>query len=145
MLRRIRLFTFGRFSAKQQAIMPRLKEKTVLISEDGKVGPEALADYLSGKKLRVVEAMNGKEALKYLKREKPHLILLDMLMPVMDGFEFLVKLREMELSDEIPVLAVTALAMKGDPEKCLEAGAWDYLSKPVDLKILLAKMNKLLA
>ncbi|HEY6160667.1 MAG TPA: response regulator [Bacteroidia bacterium] len=125
--------------------MPRLKDKTVLIIEDDKVGREALADYLTGKKMNVLEAPNGKEALKYLKQERPHIILLDFLMPQMDGFEFLSKLKDLELIDEIPVLAVTALAMKGDPEKCLEAGAWDYLSKPVDLKILLAKMNKLLA
>ena len=66
-------------------------------------------------------------------------------MPVMDGFETMRKMKEHPMTAEIPVIAVTAKAMKGDREKCLEAGAADYISKPVNLAALLEKMERLIS
>ena len=65
-----------------------------------------------------------------------------MMMPVMDGYETLGILKQDASLNQIPVIAVTARAMKGDREKCIEAGAWDYISKPIDLNALVDKLTK---
>ncbi|MEW6617621.1 MAG: response regulator [Patescibacteria group bacterium] len=80
----------------------------------------------------VVMVENGKEALEVVEKENFSLILMDIRMPVMDGFEATKKIREMPGYKETPIIAVTAYSMKGDREECLEAGATDYLSKPFD-------------
>jgi CheY-like chemotaxis protein len=69
---------------------------------------------------------------------------MDVMMPEMDGYEAISKLKEIGINPNVPIIAVTAKAMKGDREKCLEAGATDYISKPLDLKELLEKMSKAL-
>lgn len=89
--------------------------------------------------ITVVE--NGKEALDICKQEKVDIILMDMQMPVMNGFEATGHIRDIEGYEETPIIALTAFAMKGDREKCLEAGATDYIAKPIDSKEFIEKVK----
>lgn len=88
----------------------------------------------------VVTVENGQEAVDAAKNNHFHLILMDMQMPVKSGFEAIQEIREMENYKDIPIIALTAFAMKGDKEKCIEAGATDYIPKPIDSKELLEKI-----
>lgn len=119
-----------------------MKDKVILLVDDEERNVFALGSYLETLGMQVRTAQNGEEAIAFLKSNpKPDIILLDMMMPVMDGVETMgIIMRDKELKS-IPVIAVTAKAMKGDREMCLEAGAWDYISKPVDMKLLIGKMN----
>ena len=123
--------------------MEKLKDKIVLLVDDEARNTFALSSYLRSHDMVIVEAVNGAEAIAVLESGQViHIILLDMMMPVMDGYETLVYLNHSEQFKHIPVISVTARAMKGDREKCLEAGAWDYISKPIELNILLDKINR---
>jgi CheY-like chemotaxis protein len=73
------------------------------------------------------------------------IVLMDIMMPEMDGMETMRQMRQLPRGKELPLIAVTAKAMKGDREKCIDAGAWDYLSKPVDLPHLLVALRGWLA
>ena len=123
--------------------MEKLKDKVVLIVDDDRRNTFALTSYLEALDMKIVIADNGEEAISLLhKGTKPDIILLDMMMPVMDGYETLNMLKQDSSLKQIPVIAVTARAMKGDREKCMEAGAWDYTSKPIDLVSLVDKITK---
>lgn len=123
--------------------MEKLKGKLVLIVDDEERNIFALGSYLEGMDMKVITAPHGKRALEILRvTDNVSMVLLDMMMPVMDGFETLAVLKNDEYLKHIPVIAVTAKAMKGDREKCLEAGAWDYASKPLDMKQLIDKLNR---
>jgi CheY-like chemotaxis protein len=125
--------------------MEALKNKTVLIVDDDERNCFALCSYLDSYDVKCIVAKNGAEALDLLQsRDNIQLILLDIMMPVMDGYEVLRQLKSNNEYKDIPVIAVTAHAMKGDKEKCLQAGAWDYVAKPIDLKNFVAKINALL-
>lgn len=114
-----------------------------MIVDDDSRNIFALGSYLETLDMVVVSAENGAVAVERLRQiERPDVILLDMMMPVMDGYETLGILRNDDSLKQIPVIAVTARAMKGDKEKCIEAGAWDYLSKPIDLANLVDKLTK---
>lgn len=89
----------------------------------------------------VVVVENGEAALEVAKQEKFDLILMDMQMPVMNGFEATEKIRQLAEYKDVPIIALTAFAMKGDREKCLEAGATDYIPKPIDSKEFLEKVK----
>ena len=89
--------------------------------------------------ITVVE--NGEEALRICEKEKIDLILMDMQMPVMNGFEATGEIRELSGYEDTPIIALTAFAMKGDREKCLEAGATDYIAKPIDSKEFIEKVK----
>src|ERR1700748_3860972 len=117
--------------------MERLEQKVVLIVDDDERNTFALGGYLEAIHMNVLMALNGEDAISLLKKNnRVDIILLDMMMPVMDGYETLALLKQDEELKHIPVIAVTAKAMLGDKEKCLEAGAWDYMSKPMDMKML---------
>ena len=121
----------------------KLKNKRVLIVDDDERNRYALSSYLDMLEMKVITANDGESALNILRSGKTiDLILLDIMMPVMDGYEMLRLLRSDASLKEIPVIAVTARAMKGDDLKCLEAGATDYIAKPIDLKNFLSIMNK---
>jgi two-component system chemotaxis sensor kinase CheA len=121
----------------------RLKNKSVLIVDDDERNRFALSSYLDTLDMKVFTANDGQAAMKLLQSGKViDLILLDFMMPVMDGFEMLKALKQDAVLKNIPVIAVTAKAMKGDDEKCIQAGASDYIPKPVDLKDFLQKMVK---
>lgn len=121
----------------------KLKNKRVLIVDDDERNRYALSSYLDMLEMKVITANDGESALNMLRSGKTvDLILLDIMMPVMDGYEMLRLLRSDVSLKDIPVIAVTARAMKGDDLKCLEAGASDYVAKPIDLKNFLSILNK---
>ena len=93
-------------------------------------------------KYSILTAKDGSEAIGILSEEAVNLVISDVMMPVMDGYEMLRILRNDEVLKDIPVIAVTAKAMKGDDKRCMEAGASDYIPKPIDLKNLMSKMAK---
>jgi CheY-like chemotaxis protein len=95
-----------------------------------------LSEYLQYKGYQVLVARNGMEGFDLALREKPDLILMDVMMPVMNGVEATEKIRTEKELREIPIIALTALAMAGDRERCLQAGMNDYISKPVEMKEL---------
>ena len=121
----------------------KLKNKCVLIVDDDERNRYALSSYLDTLEMNVLTANDGEAAITLLRSGKPvDLILLDIMMPNMNGFELLRLLRSDATLKHIPVIAVTAKAMKGDESKCLEAGASDYIPKPIDLQRFLSKMLK---
>ncbi len=84
---------------------------------------------------------NGEKALKLAKKEKFDIILMDMQMPIMNGFEAIERIRKIQNYKDIPIISLTAFAMKGDREKCLDAGATDYIPKPIDSKEFIEKIK----
>ena len=89
----------------------------------------------------VVTAKSGDEALRHLLKGEFAVILLDVYMPGMDGYETMQQIRKRPELADLPLIAVTAKAMKGDRQKCLDAGASDYIAKPVDIDVLLALLR----
>lgn len=89
----------------------------------------------------ITEAVNGKQALELLRERPFDLILLDIMMPEMDGYETMQVIRQNPSFRRLPIIALTAKAMKGDREKCLEAGASEYLAKPVNTEQLLSALR----
>ena len=102
----------------------------------------AIAKILQDKGIHVLKAPDGKKALEVLDQNSDvDLVLLDIMMPIMDGYETMHLIRKNEKFRNLPIIALTAKAMKGDKEKCIEAGANDYLSKPVDIDRLISLMR----
>ncbi len=113
----------------------------ILIIDDDPRNIYALRATLQANGFETVTATAADEGITLLKEQRDiSLVLLDMMMPGMDGYEALSQIRS-ERENAIPVIAVTAQAMKGDREKCLEAGANDYIAKPIDVDDLLAKLK----
>lgn len=126
--------------------MEVLEGRNILMVDDDTRNIFALSSYLEYQGIRIRTAASGAEALKILDESRDiELVLMDMMMPEMDGFEAIRHLRNHPELHTLPVIAVTASAMKGDREKCLEAGASEYVSKPVNLQELMDKMAELLA
>ena len=119
-----------------------LNNKTVLIVDDDVRNIFSLSKSLENVKMQVLTALNGKEALQRLE-EHPEvdIVLLDMMMPEMDGYETAKRIRKNRSWKKLPVIAVTAKAMTGDREKCIDAGASDYITKPVDSDQLLSLLR----
>ena len=114
----------------------RKKSHLILLAEDNEANISTFSEYLEAKGYRTLLASNGKEAIALAKDHHPDLILMDIQMPVMDGLEAIQHIRFDPNLVDIPIIALTALAMTGDREKCLAAGANDYLAKPIKLKTL---------
>lgn len=108
----------------------------ILLADDNEDNISLFQDYLQAVGFQVSVARNGKEAIERTQEEQPNLILMDIQMPVMDGLEATHRLRADAALAPIPIIAVTSLAMPGDRERCLDAGANDYLSKPIHLEKL---------
>lgn len=108
----------------------------ILVIEDNDRNRKLVKILLEANKYEVIEAQTGEEALKYLQDDKPDLILLDIQLPNMDGLTLVKKLRLDQEMKDIPIVAVTAYAMKGDKERMLEAGCDAYVSKPIDTREL---------
>ncbi len=123
---------------------PTGRGKRILVVDDNQVNLMVQSEYLISKGYQVIEAENGVEALDLAQKQKPHLILMDIQMPGMDGFEAIRRLRALPEFAAIPIIALTALAMPGDRERCLEAGATEYHTKPFSLKGLLATIDRML-
>jgi signal transduction histidine kinase/DNA-binding response OmpR family regulator/HAMP domain-containing protein len=119
-----------------------LKSKKILIVDDDTRNTFALLTVLEDKGMEVIVGNNGQEALELLNQHPDiDLVLMDIMMPEMDGYEATQKIRAQEHFRKLPVIALTAKAMKGDKAKCIEAGANDYLSKPVDIDKLISLMR----
>jgi CheY-like chemotaxis protein len=119
-----------------------LKDKTVLIVDDDMRNAFALSRVLAERGMKLVKAENGLKALEALeKKDRIDLVLMDIMMPVMDGYEAMKKIREQTRFAQLPIIALTAKAMKEDRQRCIEAGASDYLPKPVDIGRLLSVMR----
>jgi CheY-like chemotaxis protein len=108
----------------------------ILLAEDNEANINSVSSYLKAQGYRIMIARNGVEAIERAKEARPALILMDMQMPTMDGLEATRRLRTHAELTTVPIIALTALAMPGDRERCLAAGADDYLSKPVGLRQL---------
>jgi CheY-like chemotaxis protein len=133
----------------KQQMLERLREsdealwgKKVLVVDDDVRNIFALTSLLEQHGVRVVSAENGMEAISLLDRN-PEIdaVLMDIMMPEMDGYETMRRIRQNTQHRLLPILALTAKAMKGDREKCLEAGASDYIAKPVNTEELLALLR----
>jgi CheY-like chemotaxis protein len=121
---------------------PVVTEKKIMVVDDDSRNIFSLTNALENEGLECITAENGKLALDVLKQHPDvDLILMDVMMPEMDGYEATRAIRQMKQFDKMPIIALTAKAMKGDREKCLEAGANDYISKPVDTDQLLSLMR----
>ncbi|MGV3509315.1 MAG: response regulator [Sphingobacteriaceae bacterium] len=119
-----------------------LAGKTVLIADDDVRNIFSLTKALEQLKMKVLSATDGSEALKVLdENPQTDVVLMDMMMPEMDGYESTKKIRKNPRFRNLPILAVTAKAMVGDREKCIQAGASDYISKPVDIDQLISLLR----
>jgi len=116
----------------------------VLIAEDNAVNRELLRELLEGRGYSVLEACDGQEALRMIEEAQPDLLLMDIGMPLLDGFAAIRRIRENPRLAAPPVVAVTAYAMRGDREKILKAGFDGYLSKPLNPSSLTAEIDRLL-
>jgi CheY-like chemotaxis protein len=117
----------------------------ILIVEDNVLNVNTIESYLTAKGYRSIVANDGQTAIELTQQHHPDLILMDIQMPGMDGLEAIVKIRQNTQLVAIPIIALTALAMDGDREKCLRAGANDYLTKPFKLKQLHNTIQQFLA
>jgi PAS domain S-box-containing protein len=113
----------------------------LLLADDNEANIHTLSGYLRARGYRVGVARNGYEAIERAQEDRPDAILMDIQMPVMDGLEATRRIRAHAETASIPIIALTALAMAGDRERCLAAGADDYLSKPVSLKALVKAID----
>jgi PAS domain S-box-containing protein len=141
---------FCELSAEPEPPLPSAFEATqpaiegspvILLAEDNEANINLFADYLSLKGYRLVIAHNGRMAIDLAQQTHPDVILMDIQMPEMDGLEAIQRIRQMPELADTPIIALTALAMAGDRDRCIEIGANDYLSKPVSLKQLVKKIN----
>ena len=123
-------------SAVREARGPDSTGVTVLLAEDNEANATMLSDYFSFQGYRVVLARDGEQAVELVERHRPDIVLMDIQMPNVDGLEATRRIRLEHGPEQLPIVAVTALAMPGDREHCLEAGADEYLSKPVGLREL---------
>jgi CheY-like chemotaxis protein len=139
----------ARMPARQRRMLQQLhtadavfEGKKVLMVDDDVRNLFALASALEARGMQVLFAENGREGIEALE-ENPDvdLVLMDIMMPEMDGFEATEAVRRIPHFDRLPIIALTAKAMKGDREKCIAAGASDYITKPVDIEQLLSLMR----
>src|SRR5262249_47002808 len=116
--------------------------RTVLLVDDDPRNIFALSSVLERRGMRVLTATNGSEAINYIEEDaEVAIVLMDIMMPEMDGYQTIERIRGNSAFRRLPIIALTAKAMKGDREKCLEAGASDYLAKPVDTEQVLAGLR----
>lgn len=116
----------------------------ILLVEDNEMNLDMLSRRLSRRGFEIVIAMDGAQGVEVAKSERPDLILMDMSLPVMDGWEATRRLKSDPQVQHIPIIALTAHAISGDRERCLAAGCDEYESKPVKFPRLLAKIGQML-
>jgi CheY-like chemotaxis protein len=115
-----------------------------LLAEDNAANIATFTSYLEAKGYRILLATDGQQAINFAKAERPDLILMDIQMPIMDGLEATKQIRLDPSLVNIPIIALTALAMEGDRERCLAAGANEYLTKPIKLRQLNTTIQQIL-
>jgi two-component system cell cycle response regulator DivK len=116
----------------------------ILIVEDNEMNRDMLSRRLARQGFEIALAVDGRQGVEMAASEKPDLILMDMSLPVMNGWEATEKVKSHPATKNIPVIALTAHAMSEDREKCIAAGCNDFDTKPVDLPRLLEKIKALL-
>jgi len=116
----------------------------ILLVEDNEMNRDMLSRRLERKGYQIIIAVNGQQAIEFAAAEKPDLILMDMSLPVVDGWEATRRLKAVEMTRQIPIIALTAHAMPEDERKSRDAGCDEYDTKPIDLPRLLEKMESLL-
>ena len=116
----------------------------ILIVDDNEMNRDMLSRRLMRKGFEVVMAEDGQKGVEMSSSENPDLILMDLSLPVMDGWQATSAIKSNELTKEIPIIVLTAHAMAGDREKALAAGADEYDTKPIEFKRLLGKMKEFL-
>jgi two-component system cell cycle response regulator DivK len=116
----------------------------VLLVEDNEMNRDMLSRRLARRGFEVVLAVDGKQGVDAARREKPDIILMDLSLPVMDGWEATRRVKSDDATRGVPVIGLTARAMSGDREKAMEAGCDDYDTKPVELDRLIGKIERLL-
>jgi CheY-like chemotaxis protein/nitrogen-specific signal transduction histidine kinase len=117
----------------------------ILLVDDNESNAAGMGDYLRARGYRVLVAHDGMQAIEMSRQHRPDLILMDIQMPVMDGLEAIRRIRAIDRPDSVPIIALTSMAMPGDRERCLAAGANDYLPKPVSMRSLVQIIEKHLA
>ncbi|CAL1520544.1 response regulator [Chitinophaga sp. MM2321] len=123
-----------------------MEHKQVLIIDDDTRNIFALKAVLNSRNIACLSATTAAEGLQLLEQDhQVGVVLMDIMMPDMDGYETIAALRANTKNRRLPVIAVTAQAMVGDREKCLEAGADNYISKPIDVDVLLAQIQQYLS
>lgn len=118
--------------------------KKILIVDDDPRNIFALKLTLKSRGYQIESCTMAQEAIQILKEQAIDIILMDMMMPEMDGYEAIRMIRNIPSMSEIPVIAVTAQAMPEDRQKCIDAGAQDYVSKPIDVDQLMTAIEKFL-
>ena len=118
--------------------------KQILIADDKATSRELLRTVLEKQGYAIIEASNGEEALEKTRSDAPDLILLDLQMPVRNGYEVLAELRKDPVYAKLPIIALTASAMQGDRERALAAGFTGYLAKSVTLAAIRSEIQRLL-
>lgn len=116
----------------------------ILLVEDNEMNRDMLSRRLERKGIQVLIAVDGEQGVTMAQTEIPDLILMDMSLPVLDGWAATRQLKNTPITQSIPIIALTAHAMAGDRDKCLEAGCDDYDTKPVEFARLLGKIQALL-
>jgi two-component system, cell cycle response regulator DivK len=119
--------------------------KTILVAEDREASRELIRTMLEHSGYAVLEAANGAEALRMTYEKSPDLVLVDLQMPVKDGFEVLQELRSNPRFGATPIVALTASAMQGDQERALADGFTSYLTKPLSLAVIRRELSRLLS
>jgi CheY-like chemotaxis protein len=118
--------------------------KSILVVEDNEMNRDVLSRRLMRRGFRVLVASDGHSGIEIARAEQPHLILMDLAMPNVDGWECARRLKGEESTRSIPIIALSAHAMLGERQKALAAGCDDFDTKPVDFQALLEKMDRLL-
>lgn len=118
---------------------------TVLLIEDNELNRDMLSRRLARKGFHVITAEDGRTGVALAASEMPHLVLMDMSLPIMDGWEAARYLKQNDRTRTIPIIALTAHAMAGDEQRAYAAGCDDFDTKPIDMPRLLAKMETALA
>ncbi|MEB2310078.1 MAG: response regulator [Candidatus Brocadiaceae bacterium] len=113
-----------------------MPDKNVMVVEDNEKNRKLMRVVLKSKGYAVIEAATGEEALNLLKNQKPNIILMDIQLPGIDGLTLIKQIKADAMTKEIPIIAVTAYAMKGDEQKILETGCDAYVSKPINTQEL---------
>lgn len=129
-------------SGSQVDIAENIKGSDILLVEDNEINQEVALEVLEQAGLSVTVANNGQEAIDALATKNIDCVLMDLQMPVMDGFEATKHIRNNSKHKTLPIIAMTANAMSGDKEKCLDAGMNDHVSKPIDTKQLFTALNR---
>ncbi|MEC4817127.1 MAG: PAS domain-containing protein [Scytonema sp. PMC 1069.18] len=123
---------------------PSVEPPLILLAEDNQANIDTISGYLESRGYRLTLAKNGQQAINTAKAQRPDLIVMDIQMPIMDGLEAIRQIRNDPQVVGVPIIALTALAMPGDREICLAAGASEYLTKPIKLKQLVLTIQQLL-